>query len=88
MQREGMTGLTAFDQNGFRTYFSLEILQLVKDGFKKLGSWDPIHGINYTRTISEMEGETLQNIRDKHFIVTSRIVRSYFLLCYLNHLFY
>ncbi|XP_075219251.1 glutamate receptor ionotropic, kainate 2-like isoform X6 [Lycorma delicatula] len=73
MQSEGMSGKMAFDNSGLRNYFSIEILQLIDKGFKKLGSWDPKNGISYTRTTSEMAGEQLQNIKNKTFIITSRI---------------
>ncbi|XP_075219248.1 glutamate receptor ionotropic, kainate 2-like isoform X3 [Lycorma delicatula] len=77
MQSEGMSGKMAFDNSGLRNYFSIEILQLIDKGFKKLGSWDPKNGISYTRTTSEMAGEQLQNIKNKTFIITSRIGRPY-----------
>ncbi|XP_075228075.1 glutamate receptor ionotropic, kainate 2-like isoform X2 [Lycorma delicatula] len=78
MQREGMTGQMGFDEEtGHRTFFSIEIVQLVEKGFKKLGSWDPKYGINYSRSTSEMEGEQLQNIKNKTFIVASKIGSPY-----------
>ncbi|RZF39362.1 hypothetical protein LSTR_LSTR000883 [Laodelphax striatellus] len=77
IQMEGMTGMMGFNELGRRDYFSLEIIELVKTGFKKIGSWDPKHGINYTRTQSEMYSELVQSISNKTFIVTSRLGRPY-----------
>jgi hypothetical protein len=80
MEMEGMTGKIKFDKvTGHRAFFSVDITELSANGFKKIGSWDPEYGINYTRTKSEMEKEIQQSINNKTFIVASRIVSIYIL---------
>lgn len=75
MEYDGLSGPMAFNaDNGHRTFFRLEIIELAKEGFKKIGTWDPEHGINYTRTVSQMYSDIVQSITTKEFIVTSRIV--------------
>lgn len=70
-----MSGPMRFDEtNGHRKFFVLEIIELTKDGFKKIGTWNPETGINYTRTILEMERDIVTTITNKVFIVSSRIV--------------
>lgn len=69
-----MTGAIKFDKYGKRNYFSLEIIELAKEGFKTIGTWDSIHGVNYTRTQREMIEAIAESITQKEFIVTSRIV--------------
>lgn len=58
---------------GRRTHFTLEIIESYKDGFKKIGTWDPTHGVNYTRTQSEVDSERDEAISNKTFIVVSRL---------------
>lgn len=75
MEYDGLSGPMAFNaDNGHRIFFRLEIIELAKEGFKKIGTWDPEHGINYTRTVSQMYSDIVQSITTKEFIVTSRIV--------------
>lgn len=69
-----MSGGIKFDQYGRRNFFRLEIIELSKDGFKKIGTWDSIHGVNYTRTQREMTDAISESITTKKFIVTSRLV--------------
>lgn len=70
-----MTGKIKFGrETGKREFFTLEITELTKNGFRKIGSWDPENGITYTRTKSEMESEIYQSISNKSFVVVSRIV--------------
>ncbi|KAL1131739.1 hypothetical protein AAG570_011352, partial [Ranatra chinensis] len=74
---EGMTGKIKLDGAGRRTFFTVEITELSQNGFRKIGSWDPVNGINYTRTKSEMDSEIFQSISNKTFIVVSRLGNPY-----------
>ncbi|XP_059618967.1 glutamate receptor ionotropic, kainate 2-like [Phlebotomus argentipes] len=69
----GITGPITFDDLGRRTYFELEIIESSKDGFKRIAKWDPTHGINYTRTQSEVDSQIFESLQNKTFIVASRI---------------
>ncbi|XP_046669492.1 glutamate receptor ionotropic, kainate 2-like isoform X2 [Homalodisca vitripennis] len=78
MEYEGVSGPMRFnEESGHRDFFSLEIIELANEGFKKIGTWDPEHGINYTRTVGQMYSDIVQSITTKKFIVTSRIGRPY-----------
>lgn len=69
----GITGPITFDAEGHRTHFNLEIIELSKEGFKRIGTWDPIHDINYTRSQSEVESQIVESLQNKTFIVASRV---------------
>nr|XP_018907676.1 PREDICTED: glutamate receptor ionotropic, kainate 2-like isoform X1 [Bemisia tabaci] len=77
---EGMTGPMRFNSTtGSRTYFELEISEILPH-LKKIGSWDPLNKIKYTRTRSEMYEDIVQAISNKTFIVTSRLGEPYLML--------
>lgn len=69
----GITGPITFDDMGRRTHFFLEIIESSKDGFKKIGTWDPTYGVNYTRTQSEVDSQRVEALQNKTFIVVSRL---------------
>uniref|UniRef100_A0A1B6DA51 Glutamate receptor 1 n=2 Tax=Clastoptera arizonana TaxID=38151 RepID=A0A1B6DA51_9HEMI len=74
---EGMSGGIKFDKYGRRNLFRLEIIELSKEGFKKIGIWDSIEGANYTRTQREMTDTISESITNKKFVVTSRLGKPY-----------
>lgn len=79
MEHEGLTGFMKFDERtGQRTYFRLDLIELVQEGFKKIGTWDPVNGINHTRTAGQMYSDIVQSITTKNFLVASRIVSNRF----------
>ena len=46
----GLTGRIKFDQHGLRTDFTLEIVELKKDGLLKVGTYNESEGkVNFTR---------------------------------------
>ncbi|XP_024085331.1 glutamate receptor ionotropic, kainate 2-like [Cimex lectularius] len=73
VQSTGLTGKAKFDEFGRRIYFTLHITELTKNGYRKIGSWDPENGILYNRTRSEMARDIYQHISNKTFIVVSRL---------------
>lgn len=70
---KGVSGEIVFSEDGKRTHFSLEITELSKDGFKKIGTWDPVHGVNYTRSLGEAYDQIVESLQNKEFVVASRI---------------
>lgn len=70
---KGISGEILFNDEGKRSHFHLEITELSKEGFKKIGTWDPVHGVNYTRSLGEAYDQIVGQIHDKTFIVASRI---------------
>jgi ionotropic glutamate receptor len=49
VEMTGLTGTIKFDQHGLRTDFTLEIVELKKDGLNKVGTWNENTGVNFTR---------------------------------------
>lgn len=75
VETEGLSGLMRFDnQTGLRSFFTLEMVELTNNGFKKIGLWDPEKGMTYTRTSSEMLNDLVIGGKNKTFIVASKIV--------------
>lgn len=75
IETEGLSGLLRFDdKTGHRSYFTLEMVELVDTGFKKIGLWDPEKGMTYTRTSSEMLRDLYVKSTNKTFIVSTKIV--------------
>lgn len=62
-----------FDEDGKRKEFILDIIELSKTGFKRIGFWDAMKGVNYTRTSEEVFDILAEKWQNKTFIVTSRL---------------
>ncbi|XP_058444434.1 glutamate receptor ionotropic, kainate 2 [Malaya genurostris] len=70
----GITGPIIFDDNGRRTYFQLDIIELSQhEGFKKIATWDPRNGVNYTRSQEDVHLQIVESLQNKTFVVASRI---------------
>lgn len=50
------------------------MIELVDTGFKKIGLWEPEKGMAYTRTSLEMLRDLYVGVKNKTFIVSSKIV--------------
>lgn len=61
-----------FNKQGRRDHFILEIIELSKNGFIKIGTWDNINSVKYTRTFAEAYEQTVQSLQNKTFIVAVR----------------
>lgn len=72
-----MTGRIVFDNQGRRDNFYMEILELNKDGFTKIATWDAIAGINYTRSQTEVDSQVIQSLQNKTIIVAARLGKPY-----------
>lgn len=72
-KEHGITGPIIFDEQGKRTHFFLEITECTKGSFKKIGTWDPTYGVNYTRTQSEVDSQRVEALQNKTFVVVSRL---------------
>lgn len=68
----GIAGDILFNDEGKRIEFQLEILELSKIGFKKIGSWDGVQGVTYTRTLGEAYDQIVESLQNKTFTVASR----------------
>ncbi|XP_001655464.2 glutamate receptor ionotropic, kainate 2 [Aedes aegypti] len=78
----GITGPIIFDDNGRRTHFQLDIIELSQqDGFKKIAVWDPTNGkINYTRSQEDVHLQIVESLQNKTFIVASRLGAPFLML--------
>lgn len=72
-----MTGRIIFNDDGLRTEFYLEILELSQEGFKKIATWDPTIGVNYTRSPGEVYTEISRSLQNKTIVVAARLGMPY-----------
>lgn len=70
VEMKGLTGVIKFDHQGFRSDFSLDIVELSKDGLRKVGTWNSTEGVNYTRTYGESQKEIVEILQNKTLVVT------------------
>lgn len=77
----GLTGIIRFDNQGFRSNFLLDIVELNKDGLKKIGTWNSTEGVNFTRTYGEVYTQIVESLQNKTFVVTTILVS---ILCMLQ----
>lgn len=74
MEIKGLTGVIKFDNQGFRSSFSLDIVELGKEGLRKIGTWNASEGVNLTRTFGEVYKQVVESLHNKTFIVTTILV--------------
>ncbi|KAL4716078.1 hypothetical protein ACJJTC_013855 [Scirpophaga incertulas] len=75
---DGLTGMVKFDQDGFRSDFEIDVLEVVGHGFEKVGTWTGEDGYIEMRTVvpsTEQEGS--ETMRGKHFIVLTALSAPY-----------
>ncbi|XP_050427756.1 glutamate receptor ionotropic, kainate 2-like isoform X3 [Adelges cooleyi] len=81
LEMDGLSGSMRTDpKTGHRSYFTLEMVELTDNGFKKIGLWDPEKGMTYTRTSTEMLEDLVAASKNKTFIVATKITEPYFML--------
>lgn len=72
---QGLTGVIKFDNQGFRSSFSLDIIELGREGLRKIGTWNSTEGVNLTRTYGEVYTQIVESLHNKTFLVTTILVR-------------
>lgn len=70
-----MTGVIKFDNQGFRTDFELDVVEVNKEGLSKIGTWNSSQGINFTRSFVESYSNIVDNLHNKTLVVTLILVR-------------
>lgn len=75
---KGLTGVIKFDHQGFRSDFTLDIIELTREGLQKAGSWNSSEGVNYTRSYGDNEKQIVEILQNKTLIVTTILVSSKF----------
>lgn len=71
---QGLTGEVKFDNQGLRTNFAVDIIELTWSGIAKVGVWNATEGLNITRnqiTSSIIDDGSLKN---KTFVVITALV--------------
>lgn len=75
---QGLTGVIKFDNQGFRSSFSLDIIELGREGLRKIGTWNSTKGVNLTRTYGEIYTQIVESLQNKTFLVTTILVSATF----------
>lgn len=71
---KGLTGVIKFDHQGFRSDFTLDIIELTRDGLQKAGIWNSTEGVNYTRSYGENQKQIVEILQNKTLVVTTILV--------------
>jgi hypothetical protein len=71
----GTTGVTRFDNEGFRSNLVLDIVELTYDGLMSIGTWNSSDGVNLTRIHQASIQEGIESLQNKTFIVMTALVR-------------
>ncbi|XP_044738243.1 glutamate receptor ionotropic, kainate 2 isoform X2 [Chrysoperla carnea] len=77
VEMKGLTGVIKFDHQGFRSDFVLDIVELNKDGLKKIGTWNSTEGVNFTRSYGEAYTQIVEILQNKTFVVTTILSSPY-----------
>ncbi|XP_031331870.1 glutamate receptor ionotropic, kainate 2-like [Photinus pyralis] len=77
VEMRGLTGVIKFDHQGFRSDFTLDIVELSREGLKKIGTWNASAGVNFTRTYGEAYTQIVEILQNKTFVVTTILVSNY-----------
>jgi glutamate receptor, ionotropic, invertebrate len=72
----GTTGVTRFDNEGFRSNLVLDIIELTYDGLMSIGTWNSSDGVNLTRIHQASIQEGIESLQNKTFVVMTALVRS------------
>lgn len=71
---KGLTGVIKFDHQGFRSDFTLDIIELTRDGLQRAGIWNSSEGVNYTRSYGDNQKQIVEILQNKTLIVTTILV--------------
>ncbi|KAL4233054.1 hypothetical protein ACF0H5_007740 [Mactra antiquata] len=79
METVGLSGKIRFD-NGRRSDFKLDVIELAQSGLRKVGSWEPSTGINITTSYNEKKKENLNKLSNMTLRVTTVYDEPYVML--------
>ena len=71
---KGLTNVIKFDNQGFRTDFVLDVIELSPNGVRKIGDWNSTQGVNFTRSFKEQVQDMVENLKNKTLVVTALLV--------------
>ncbi|XP_072157051.1 glutamate receptor ionotropic, kainate 2 isoform X1 [Bemisia tabaci] len=76
----GLTGVIKFDNQGFRSNFMLDVVELTKEGLTKIGTWNSTEGVNFTKSYGEAYAQVVESLHNKTFVVTVILSSPYVML--------
>lgn len=72
---QGLTGEVRFDNEGLRTQFTLDIVELSPSGLITVGQWNSTAGLNMSRTYENTVEFDDNSLRNKTFrVITSLVI--------------
>ena len=76
VEMKGLTNIIKFDNQGFRTDFALDIVDLGPFGIRKIGTWNSTlpNGVNLTRSFIDQQKEIEENLKNKTLTITMILV--------------
>ncbi|XP_013138165.1 PREDICTED: glutamate receptor ionotropic, kainate 2 isoform X3 [Papilio polytes] len=77
VEMKGLTGVIKFDHQGFRSDFTLDIIELTRDGLQKAGTWNSSEGVNYTRSYGDNQKQIVEILQNKTLVVTTILSAPY-----------
>lgn len=77
---DGITGNVQFDKKGNRKQFQLEILELSRYNFSRIGYWNTTDRVMYDREIESPEQIMIEAIQNKTFLIAVKIGEPYLML--------
>ncbi|XP_036354915.1 glutamate receptor ionotropic, kainate 2-like isoform X2 [Octopus sinensis] len=77
---EGLTGRIRYDDRGLRTDIDLDILELSKIGFDKIGIWNSLSGINITKNYVLSQRKIAESLANHTLTVVTLLEPPYAML--------
>ncbi|XP_018324825.1 glutamate receptor ionotropic, kainate 2-like [Agrilus planipennis] len=74
---EGLSGIIKFDNKGFRSDFSLDVVELNQDGLIKIGDWNSTEGLKISRVYPEAIPTNELSLRNRTFVVITALTAPY-----------
>lgn len=73
----GLTGVIKFDEEGYRTDFSVELVQLFEEGFKVIGNWNTSSRLQMFPQPPEAIFMDESQLINRTFVVITTLVRKH-----------
>ncbi|XP_043116797.1 LOW QUALITY PROTEIN: glutamate receptor ionotropic, kainate 2-like [Puntigrus tetrazona] len=74
---DGLTGRINFNRtNGLRTDFDLDVISLKEEGLEKIGTWDPVSGLNMTENQKGKAANVSDSLSNRSLVVSTILTLS------------
>ncbi|TRY56884.1 hypothetical protein DNTS_028950, partial [Danionella cerebrum] len=75
---DGLTGRISFNRtNGLRTDFDLDVISLKEEGLEKIGTWDPVSGLNMTENQKGKTTNVTDSLSNRSLVVSTILDEPY-----------